>query len=98
MTSASPSFSASRPRWPTSWNVRRRGIRFYLSTIARIAEEAGLPPFDRSALAWLVDLGSHLCEDQRRLSLKFPLLREQMIEAAALARMEGKDKGERRDP
>ncbi|WP_346667644.1 AAA family ATPase [uncultured Desulfovibrio sp.] len=68
------------------------GIRFYLSAIARIAEEAGLPPFDRGALAWLVDLGSHLCEDQRKLSLKFPLLREQMIEAAALARMEGKDK------
>ena len=64
------------------------GIRFYLTSIARIIRENDLPPFDRSALAWLVDLGSHICEDQRRLSLKFPLLREQMIEAAALAKME----------
>ena len=47
------------------------------------------PPFDRTALAWLIDLGSHLCEDQRRLSLRFPLLREIMIEAAALARLRG---------
>ena len=62
-------------------------IRIYLSHIARIIEENKLRPFDRTALAWLVDLGSHLCEDQRRLSLKFPLLRELMIEAAALAEM-----------
>ena len=62
-------------------------IRIYLSHIARIIDENKLPPFDRTALAWLVDLGSHLCEDQRRLSLKFPLLRELMIEAAALAEM-----------
>ncbi len=62
-------------------------IRIYLSHIARIIDENGLRPFDRTALAWLVDLGSHLCEDQRRLSLKFPLLRELMIEAAALAEM-----------
>ena len=62
-------------------------IRIYLSQIARIIEENKLRPFDRTALAWLVDLGSHLCEDQRRLSLKFPLLRELMIEAAALAEM-----------
>ena len=62
-------------------------IRHYLSHIARIITVNDLPPFDRTAMAWLVDLGSHLCEDQRRLSLKFPLLREHMIEAAALAGM-----------
>lgn len=62
-------------------------IRIYLSHVARIIAENELRPFDRTALAWLVDLGSHLCEDQRRLSLKFPLLRELMIEAAALAEM-----------
>lgn len=63
------------------------GIRAYLTHIAMIVEENKLRPFDRTALAWLIDLGSHLCEDQRRLSLKFPLLREMMIEAAALAEM-----------
>ena len=64
-------------------------IRHYLGHISRIISLNDLPPFDRGALAWLVDLGSHLCEDQRRLSLKFPLLREMMIEAAALAEMRG---------
>ncbi|MDR2850984.1 MAG: AAA family ATPase [Desulfovibrio sp.] len=65
----------------TAQNIRR-----YLSHIARMVSEADLLPFDRTALAWLIDLGSHLCEDQRCLSLKFPLLRELMIEANALAK------------
>lgn len=66
-------------------------IRLYLGQIAQIIQAAQLPPFDAGALAWLVDLGSHLCEDQRRLSLKFPTLREVMIESAALARMRNMD-------
>ncbi len=64
------------------------GVRQYLNAIARIIQSDGLPPFDRTALAWLVELGSHICEDQKRLSLKFPLIREYMVEAAAMARME----------
>ncbi|MCR5563405.1 MAG: AAA family ATPase, partial [Desulfovibrio sp.] len=60
-------------------------IRRYLSQIARIIKEADLRPFNRTALAWLVDHGCHLSEDQRRLSLQFPLLRELMIEADARA-------------
>ena len=60
-------------------------IRRYLVQIAGIIREDGLLPFDRSALAWLVDHGCHLSEDQRRLSLQFPLLREIMIEACAMA-------------
>ncbi|MDD4701099.1 MAG: ATP-binding protein [Desulfovibrio sp.] len=66
-------------------------IRHYINQIAHIIQGCELPPFDRTALAWLVDLGSHLCEDQRRLSLKFPLLREVMIEATALANMRGEE-------
>lgn len=66
-------------------------VRAYLGHIAVIIKETELPPFDRTALAWLIDLGSHLCEDQRRLSLCFPLLREFMIEASALARMHGQE-------
>ena len=64
-------------------------IRHYLGHMAHIIQGCELPPFDRTALAWLVDLGSHLCEDQCRLSLRFPLLRELMIEASALANMRG---------
>jgi predicted ATP-dependent protease len=62
-------------------------VRLYLRHLAAIIAETELLVFDRTALAWLVDLGSCLCDDQRRLSLKFPLLREIMIEASALARM-----------
>ena len=66
-------------------------IRHYINHIGHMIQGCELPPFDRTALAWLVDLGSHLCEDQRRLSLKFPLLREVMIEASALANMRGEE-------
>ncbi|MCR4667283.1 MAG: AAA family ATPase [Desulfovibrio sp.] len=60
-------------------------IRRYLTHIARIIQGDGLLPFDRNGLAWLVDHGCHMSEDQKRLSLRFPILREFMIEANALA-------------
>ena len=66
-----------------------RGIRIYLSCIRRIIDDAGLPPFTREALAGLVDVGSGLIEDQKKLSLKFPLIRDIMLESAALAAMRG---------
>lgn len=64
-------------------------IRVFLSHIARIIDESSLLPFDRDALAGLVDYGSRLCQDQKKLTLKFPLLRELMIEASALATLAG---------
>lgn len=67
------------------------GIRVYLSRIREIIEESRLLPFNREAMAGIVDFGSLLCEDQRKLSLKFPLIREIMIEASALAGMSGQD-------
>ncbi len=67
-----------------------KGVRIYLAHMRRIIDEAQLLPFDREAMAGLVDAGSHLIEDQKKLSLKFPLLREIMIEASALAAMQGK--------
>lgn len=60
-------------------------IKYYLSQIAQIISEANILPLDASALAWLVDLGSHLSEDQKKLSLKFPVLREYMLEASLKA-------------
>ncbi|MDR2051590.1 MAG: AAA family ATPase [Deltaproteobacteria bacterium] len=66
-----------------------RGIRVYLRQIRCIIAEAALPHFDREALAGLVDFGSLLLEDQKKLSLEFPLLRELMLEASAQARMTG---------
>ena len=67
-----------------------RGIRFYLTRIRCMIDELGLLPFDKEALAALVNAGSELIEDQKKLSLKFPLIREMMIEASALASMQGK--------
>ncbi len=64
-------------------------IRKYLSVVGRIARESKCLPFDRGALAGLVDFGSRLTEDQKRLSLFFPLVRERMIEASAMAEMNG---------
>ncbi len=68
------------------------GVRTYLGHIRRIIEEAGILPFDREALAGLVDFGSLIIEDQKKLSLKFPLLRELMLEASACAAMSGKER------
>ncbi|QLA14746.1 Lon protease family protein [Desulfolutivibrio sulfoxidireducens] len=62
-----------------------------VSLLCRIIRAASLLPFDRDALAALVDHASLLAEDQEKLSLKLPLLRELMIEAEALARMGGAD-------
>ncbi len=66
--------------------------RVYLTLAAKVIRDAGLPPFDGPALAGLVEYASLLAEDQARLSLKLPLARELMIEAAALARREGADR------
>jgi len=51
--------------------------------------KAGLLPFTREALAGLVEHASALCDDQERLSLRLPLLRELMCEASALAGLRG---------
>jgi predicted ATP-dependent protease len=61
----------------------------YLKLAGRVIRDAKLPLFDRSALAALVEHASLVAEDQARLSLKLPLARELMIEAAALARTRG---------
>lgn len=62
-------------------------IRAWLIRIAGIIDETRLLPFSREALAGLVDFSSRVAEDQRKLSLKFPLMRDVMIEASAMASM-----------
>ena len=65
------------------------GIRTYLLHIRRIIDDDGLLHFDREALAELVDFGSRIIEDQKKLSLKYPRLREIMVEASAYASLRG---------
>ena len=64
-------------------------VGLYLTLAGQAIRQAGLLPFDRAALAALVDYASVLAEDQTRLSLKIPFARELMIEADALARRQG---------
>ena len=64
------------------------GIRVYLSHIRRIIDDDMLLPFDRESLAGLVDFGSRLIEDQYKLSLKYPRIREIMVEASAYATLQ----------
>jgi predicted ATP-dependent protease len=72
-------------------------VRHYLSALGGIIDQAGLPPFSREALAGLVDHASRLAEDQKLLTLSFTQVRGRMIEASALARMEGRELVELRD-
>jgi predicted ATP-dependent protease len=67
-----------------------REVRIFLAHIRRVIDDDALLPFDREALAFLVDYGSHIIEDQRKLSLKYPRIREIMVEASASASMNAK--------
>ncbi len=62
-------------------------IRSWLKNIGSIIKESNLLPFNREALANLVDYSTQLCKDQKKISLKFPLVKEVMIEASTLASM-----------
>lgn len=68
-----------------------KNVRSWLAQTSNIVREANLLNFDKEALAALVDYSTLLCEDHTKLSLKFPLIRETMIEASAIAAMDGKD-------
>ncbi|SKA74555.1 Lon protease family protein [Desulfobaculum bizertense] len=65
-------------------------IKNYILTLGRIISDSGLLPFDREALAGLVDYSSRMVEDQKKMSLQLPLVRELMIEASALSVVEGR--------
>jgi predicted ATP-dependent protease len=63
--------------------------RTLIGHLGRIIAEGELKPFTREALAGLVEQASALCDDQQRLTLRLPLLRELMCEASALAGLRG---------
>lgn len=65
-----------------------KAITAFLREIGEIVRSDALPPFSREALAGLVDFSSRLADNQKKLSLQFPLVRDLMIEAAAMARMD----------
>ncbi len=57
--------------------------------IARLVKEEGLPHFDRTAVAAVVEESSRLVEDQRKLSLQFAAVNDLLREAAYWARRDG---------
>lgn len=68
-----------------------KNIKAWLHNLVHIVDESDLLPFDREAMAALVDYSTLLCEDHTKISLKFPRIRETMIEASALAKMDSKE-------
>lgn len=70
----------------TPANVRR-----FLEVAGIMARCSDMLPFDRESLAALVDYSCRLVEDQKKLSLRFPIIKECMVEASALARLDGKE-------
>ena len=63
------------------------GIRIYLQRLAGIIDDCDLLPFSRDGLASIIDYSSRIIEDQKKLSLRFPHIRELMVESDAYARM-----------
>lgn len=61
-------------------------IRYYAHLLAALARNAGLLPFDREAMARLVEHGARLAEDAGRLSLQTRKLADLMREADFHAR------------
>jgi predicted ATP-dependent protease len=74
------------------WTPRHaRSINSYARYLSQIARNESLRPFLRSGLEALVEYSSRLVQDQKKLSLRFPHMREIMLEADALAGMDKAD-------
>lgn len=65
--------------------------RYYATFIATCCEEDGLLPFTREAVGRVVEYGSWLVEDQRRLSTQFGNIAPLLKEADYFARLAKKD-------
>jgi lon-related putative ATP-dependent protease len=61
----------------------------YASFVAARCEKEDLPPFDASAVAAVVEEGSRLARDQRKLSTRFRAVRDLVREAAHVAVIAG---------
>lgn len=66
-------------------------VKRFIRVLGKIIKDSQLLPFNRESLAKIVEFSSRLAEDQKRLSLRIPLLKEMMVEASALATLDGKD-------
>ncbi|MBF0482557.1 MAG: AAA family ATPase, partial [Desulfovibrionaceae bacterium] len=67
----------------------KENIGLVLGLLSRIIKEAELAPFDADALEELINEASLMAEDQQKISLHLPLIRDIMIEAQTLAKTRG---------
>lgn len=65
------------------------GVAAYAGLLARVARDHGLLPFERSAIAAVVEHGSRLAGHRERLCTRIPVLRDVATEAAHVAVREG---------
>lgn len=75
-------FDVDMPRTPEN-------LRKYVAFVSALCKKDGLLPFERSALARLVEHGSRLAGDQRKLSTRFNKVAELIYESSALAETAG---------
>jgi lon-related putative ATP-dependent protease len=66
-----------------------KGVKQYAGVLARIAEEEQLPPFDRTAVAALVEHGARVAAKADRLTTQFGRLADIAREAAFIAGKRG---------
>ena len=62
----------------------------YAAFLATLAEAEGIAHFDREAVAWLVEHGSRVVDDQQKLSTRFGMLADLAREASFWARADGR--------
>jgi lon-related putative ATP-dependent protease len=62
------------------------GVRSYAAFISRVVREDGLLPFDREAVARVIEHGARLCQDQRRLTTRMAQIKDVCVEATFWAR------------
>ncbi len=76
-------FGADFPRTPET-------CRCYAQFIAARCQQEGLPPFDREAVARVVEYGSRLAEHQKKLSTRFGEIADVVREASFWAKRAGR--------
>ncbi len=66
--------------------VNEESVKNYLYVIENIRKKENLYPFAEKAYTALLNMASALAEDNQRLALYFPVIREYMLEAFAVAK------------
>ncbi len=69
-----------------------QGINQYAGVLARIAKEGELPPFDRTAVAALIEHGARIAADKGKLTTRFGRLADIAREAAFICNKDGRQR------